>query len=139
MLSKTGSVCGKPLYCDKCTLSKLRVGYARIMVQMDSSGEFPEMIDILDENGVGFQQKVVYEWRQSVCSSCKKFGRLRLDCRVGRLDKMPWKVKNKSIQELCKVGKEVSFNVISKSKLCGIEMASNVVSGVPPEEANLGV
>ncbi|XP_039126841.1 uncharacterized protein LOC120262983 [Dioscorea cayenensis subsp. rotundata] len=45
MLSKIGSVCGNPLYCDKCTLSKVKLGYARILMEMDSSGDFPEMID----------------------------------------------------------------------------------------------
>lgn len=36
MLSKIGSICGKPLYCDKCALSKMKLGFARILVEMDA-------------------------------------------------------------------------------------------------------
>lgn len=80
MLSKIGSVCGKPLYCDKCTLSKVKLGYARILVEMDYASDFPEIIEMMDENGVVCQQKVVYEWRPLVCSICKGFGHIKQDC-----------------------------------------------------------
>lgn len=54
MLSKIGSMRGKPLYCDKCTLSKAKLGYARIRVKMDSSRDFPDIIVMVDEYGVFF-------------------------------------------------------------------------------------
>lgn len=99
MLSKIGSVCGKPLYCDKCTLSKVKLGFARILVEMEATGEFPECIELADENGKGFMQKVVYEWRPLVCSKCRKFGHLQQDCKLGKVEKLQWKVKDKPIFE----------------------------------------
>lgn len=44
MLSRIGSVCGKPIHYDKCTLSKMKLGVARILVEMDSLGEFSDTI-----------------------------------------------------------------------------------------------
>ncbi|XP_050207530.1 uncharacterized protein LOC126656948 [Mercurialis annua] len=38
ILSKIGSFCGSPLYCDQCTISKTRLGYARVLVEMDAMG-----------------------------------------------------------------------------------------------------
>lgn len=57
MLSRIGSICGKPLYYDRCTLSKMKLGFARILVEMDASGDFPEVIEMTDENSAEFQQK----------------------------------------------------------------------------------
>lgn len=59
MLNRIGSIYGKPLYCDKCILLKLKLGYARMLVEIDSSGEFPEMIVLVDEKGNVIQQKVI--------------------------------------------------------------------------------
>lgn len=73
MLSRIGSVCGKPIHYDKCTLSKMKLGFTRILVEMDSFGQFPDTIELQDENGVVFNQKVVYEWKHAVYSSYKKF------------------------------------------------------------------
>lgn len=77
MLSRIGSVCGKPLHCDKYTMSKMKLGFSRILVKMDASGEFLEFIELVDEHGAIFKQKVVYKWRPLVCSNCKKFGHLK--------------------------------------------------------------
>lgn len=62
MLSKIGSVGGVPLHCDKCTLSKMKLGYVQIFVDMDVVGVFPKTIELQDENEIFFYHKVVYEW-----------------------------------------------------------------------------
>lgn len=49
MLSKIGSVCGVPLHCDKCTLSKMKLGYAQIFVDMDVVSVFLKTIELQDE------------------------------------------------------------------------------------------
>lgn len=77
MLSKIGSVCGRPLYCHKRIFSKVKLGFARILVEMDSSSDFPDVIDLVYEQGIAFQEKVVYEWKLVVCVSCKSFGHLQ--------------------------------------------------------------
>lgn len=94
MLSKIGSICGKPLYCDKCISAKMKLGYARILVEMDSFEDFLETIAMVDEQGVEFQEKAVYEWFPSVCSNCRKFGHLKRDCRNEKSKKIVWRMKN---------------------------------------------
>lgn len=93
MLSKIGSICGKPQYCDKCTISRIKFGYARILVEMDSLGDFHEIIELIDEHGVGFQEKVVYEWKPSICTICKRFGHHKQYCREGTLEVGVEKIK----------------------------------------------
>lgn len=96
MLSKIGSVYGKPLYCDKCTVLKMKMRFARILVEMNFFRDVPEMIELVDEQGVVFQQKVIYEWKPIICSKCRNFGHLQQDCRVGQLGKEVWKVKRQA-------------------------------------------
>lgn len=67
MLRKLGSICGKPLHYVKCTLARLKLGYAKILVEMDATGDFLKSIDLLNENGNMFHQLVVYEWRPRSC------------------------------------------------------------------------
>lgn len=55
---------------------------------MDSSREFLEMIDPVDEKGIVIQQKVLYEWKPSICTGCRKFGHLKQDCKEGKTEKM---------------------------------------------------
>lgn len=56
MLSRLGSFCERPLYCDKCTLTRLRLGYARILVDMEIEGDFLDSISLQDENGQVFHK-----------------------------------------------------------------------------------
>lgn len=88
MLSKLGSFCGKPLHCDKCTLSRLKlIGYALILVEMDVNGEFPYSIIMQDESGEILHQKVCYEWRPNWCSPSVNISHLNQDCRNDRKGK----------------------------------------------------
>lgn len=114
MLSKIGSVCGRPMYCDKCTLSKVKLGFARILVEMDSSGDFPDLIDLIDEQGNVFRQKVVYDWKPSVCSICRRFGHLGKDCKNNRQEKMVWRVK--PVQQSGKSFVDISLKVNAQEK-----------------------
>lgn len=107
MLSKIGSVYGKPLYCDKCTISKMKLGFARILVEMDSSRDFPEMVELVDEQGMVFQQKVIYEWKPSICSNCRKFGHLKQECSDGQQRRGIWRLKSIPVQAV--EGSDIKF------------------------------
>lgn len=65
-------------------------------MEMDSSGDFPEMIDLVDEKGFVFQPKVVYEWGPSICSNCRKFGHLKQNCLYTKQEKLVWTLKSKT-------------------------------------------
>ena len=73
-LGKIGSVVGNPLFTDECTAVKLRVTYARILVEVDVTQKLCEEITIRDNHGNRRQQKVEYEWRPQFCEKCQKLG-----------------------------------------------------------------
>lgn len=51
-LSKIGSAIGKPLFINECTANKLRVSYARILVEIDITQKPAETINIKDNEGM---------------------------------------------------------------------------------------
>lgn len=58
-----GSALGKPLFTDECTTSKLRVSYARILVEIDITRKLRDSITINDIDGKKLKQSVVYDWK----------------------------------------------------------------------------
>lgn len=73
-LSKIGSAIGIPLVTDECNASKLRVSYARILVEVDISKELVKEITIKDCEGRKLVQPVEYEWKPSFCDCCQAIG-----------------------------------------------------------------
>ncbi|CAK8531390.1 unnamed protein product [Lathyrus sativus] len=73
-LNKIGSALGKPIMTDECTANRLRVSYARILVEMDITKELPQSITIADHAGEKMQQAIEYEWRPLFCNKCQKVG-----------------------------------------------------------------
>lgn len=47
---------GKPLFSDQYTENQSKLGYARVLVEMELNGAFPENIVLEDENGGQFIQ-----------------------------------------------------------------------------------
>ncbi|XP_058733321.1 uncharacterized protein LOC131604923 [Vicia villosa] len=73
-LGKIGSAVGNPLFTDECTAGKLRVSYARMLVEVDVTQKLCEEISIKDHEGNMRQQKVEFEWRPQYCERCQKIG-----------------------------------------------------------------
>lgn len=73
-LGKIGSALGTQLVIDECTANKLRVSYARILVEADVTPELRNEITIKDNEGRRITQKVEYEWKPMFCDKCQKFG-----------------------------------------------------------------
>lgn len=71
-LGKIGSALGNPLLSDECTTNKLRVSYARILMELDTTQIQKEYITIRDHEGKKIQQVVEYEWKPLYCETCKK-------------------------------------------------------------------
>ena len=71
-LSLIGSICGKPFYCDQCTITKSMLSYDRIQVEMDVFGDFLDFVTLKDESGAQFKQPIIYKWRPLYCETCKK-------------------------------------------------------------------
>ncbi|XP_058726404.1 uncharacterized protein LOC131597745 [Vicia villosa] len=71
-LSKIGSALGTPLVTDECTTNKLRVSYARILVEMDVTKPPITEINIRDAEGNKRKQVVEYDWRPKFCERCQR-------------------------------------------------------------------
>ncbi|XP_074278172.1 uncharacterized protein LOC141601769 [Silene latifolia] len=79
-LEKISSLVGKFMRCDGPTMDKTRLGYARIMVEVDVGQEFPERLFFKDEKGMEICVPVEYEWRPDVCSVCHGIGHVSGAC-----------------------------------------------------------
>lgn len=73
-LGKIGSALGKPLFTDECTARKLRVSYARILVEVDITKKLKDSILIKDLQAKMINQPVEYEWKPLFCEKCQKLG-----------------------------------------------------------------
>ncbi|CAK8532711.1 unnamed protein product [Lathyrus sativus] len=91
-LSKIGSALGTPLVTDECTTNKLRVSYARILVEIDITQELKTHILIRDEKGARLHQPIEYEWKPLYCQHCQKMGH---NCDKPIIPAKEWKMKVK--------------------------------------------
>ncbi|XP_058751687.1 uncharacterized protein LOC131624790 [Vicia villosa] len=62
-IGKIASALGKPVMVDECTAKKLRVTYARVLIEVDVTNELKNYINIRDPSGKLLSQQVDYEWR----------------------------------------------------------------------------
>ena len=73
-LSKIVSRVGKPITTDKLTLTKDRLSFARVMVEVDASKELVTSVEMRLPTGVIYEQSVVFEYTPKYCKKCKSFG-----------------------------------------------------------------
>jgi hypothetical protein len=66
-LSYVASGVGKPLYADKITEEQKRLGFARVLVEIDVSSDCPKEIFVCRENGDLISVGVEYPWLPSKC------------------------------------------------------------------------
>ncbi|XP_074293226.1 uncharacterized protein LOC141620191 [Silene latifolia] len=73
-LAKLASLLGKYVKADNATLDKTRLGYARLMVEVQVGQEFPDKMFFNDEHGQQQSVMVKYEWKPLLCTLCKGIG-----------------------------------------------------------------
>lgn len=66
-LSRIGSTLGVPLCADDCTSTQSLI----CLVEMDVTKALPGSITIMDDSGVSFEQKVLYDWTPHSVRSVK--------------------------------------------------------------------
>ncbi|XP_058726142.1 uncharacterized protein LOC131597463 [Vicia villosa] len=92
-LDKIGSAIGVPMITDECTTHKLRVTYARILVEVDITRKLLGEIALKDKDGNILLQPIEYEWRPKFCDKCHKVGHTCVD----GLKKKIWKPRQPKI------------------------------------------
>ncbi|XP_021847237.1 uncharacterized protein [Spinacia oleracea] len=60
-LSRIGSLLGDPLFADDCTSKQQRISFARILIEVDVTGDLPKSVQIQDPMGNIVKQ--VVEWK----------------------------------------------------------------------------
>ncbi|XP_074293179.1 uncharacterized protein LOC141620131 [Silene latifolia] len=80
-LEKLAGLLGKFLKRDAATKNKTRLGYARLLVEVEVGQEFPDKLYFKDEKGSEISILVEYEWKPIVCGSCKGIGHSQEACK----------------------------------------------------------
>ncbi|XP_074315726.1 uncharacterized protein LOC141651935 [Silene latifolia] len=80
-LAKLGSQFGTFMRADGATIDKTRLGYARLMVEVQVGQALHDKLFFKDEKGMDVCVLVEYEWRPDVCSDCKGIGHTTEQCR----------------------------------------------------------
>jgi hypothetical protein len=79
-LSHIASGVGKPICSDSVTEEHQRLGFARVLIEVDTNSEFPKEIDILDIEGNVIKIGIEYPWLPIRCKKCKLFGHATHTC-----------------------------------------------------------
>ncbi|XP_074315123.1 uncharacterized protein LOC141651302 [Silene latifolia] len=80
-LSKLAGLVGKLVKRDAATEDKTRLGYARLLVEVEIGQTFPDKLVFLDEKGQEVSILVEYEWKPSVCRTCRGIGHTNDMCK----------------------------------------------------------
>ncbi|XP_074293104.1 uncharacterized protein LOC141620024 [Silene latifolia] len=80
-LAKFGDLFGKFMRIDGPIMDKTRLGYARLMVEVQVGQELPDKIYFKDEKGNEISVLVEYEWRPDICDLCKGIGHTKNMCK----------------------------------------------------------
>ena len=78
-LSYIASAAGTPLFADTTTVSRKRLSYARVCIEIEAGAELIEEIFLTsgtsdDPCADTIKVKVVYQWQPAQCSHCRVFG-----------------------------------------------------------------
>ncbi|XP_074304625.1 uncharacterized protein LOC141639376 [Silene latifolia] len=80
-LPKIANLVGKYVKMDLDTQDKIRLSFARIMIEVPMDEKLTEKVKFLDESGNVVTVTVEYEWRPVSCTSCKGIGHEAAQCR----------------------------------------------------------
>jgi hypothetical protein len=87
-LSYVASGVGKPLCADTVTEEQLRLGFARVLVEVNIDSDFPKEVEIVGVNGQPVVVGIEYPWIPLKCKKCKSFGHASHACT--RVEKSIW-------------------------------------------------
>ncbi|KAL9241034.1 hypothetical protein vseg_015194 [Gypsophila vaccaria] len=83
-LPKIARLVGKFIKSDLATEQKTKLGYARVMVEVEVDKQFPDQAVFKDELGQVMTIGIEYEWKPITCSKCLKMGHDSEICRKGQ-------------------------------------------------------
>jgi hypothetical protein len=87
-LSYVASGVGKPLCADSVTEEQIRLGFARVLVEINIDSDFPKEVEVVGADGNRVIVGVEYPWIPVKCKKCKTFGHLAHTCT--KIEKQVW-------------------------------------------------
>jgi hypothetical protein len=106
-LGHVASGVGKPLYADKRTEEQKRLGFARVLVEIDTNSECSKEVLIRRANGNSISIGVEYPWLPPKCSGCGGFGHAAYACATTKKEKKIWVSKKQAPAEVRRVTQHV--------------------------------
>ncbi|XP_074267042.1 uncharacterized protein LOC141590344 [Silene latifolia] len=73
-LPRIAGLVGKFVKADQATAEKTRLGFARVMIELNVGAKFPKVVKFLDEKGSVITLDIEYEWKPIICDKCKGIG-----------------------------------------------------------------
>jgi hypothetical protein len=104
-LSYAASGVGKPLCADSVTEEQLRLGFARVLVEVNIDSDFPQEIEIVGADGSKVAVGIEYPWLPVKCKKCKAFGHLAHTST--KIEKQIWLPKRTNPAHSKQVGLEI--------------------------------
>ncbi|XP_074305749.1 uncharacterized protein LOC141640971 [Silene latifolia] len=80
-LPTIAGLAGKYVKSDQATNDKTRLGFARVMIELNVGQKCPKQVKFMDEAGAVVSIKNKYEWRPDICLKCKGIGHTGDQCR----------------------------------------------------------
>ncbi|XP_074304832.1 uncharacterized protein LOC141639656 [Silene latifolia] len=87
-LSKVASFVGKPICADEPTTTKIKIAFARVLVEVDLSKELPRGMTLQTPYRGTVLQKIEYEWLPHFCHSCRNIGHTQDRCHKNKPKKV---------------------------------------------------
>lgn len=84
-LSNVDGAMGQPLHTGNFTANVEKISFANILIEVDVSEPFPDMIVIETPSGP-WDQPVECDWRPKYCNECLKFGHNDVECWYNKED-----------------------------------------------------
>lgn len=108
-IGKLASYLGKPLATDKLTANRLRLEYARVLVEIEISETLIESVPLVTKKGT-IHLPIEYEWKPLKCINCHGLGHAIKTCREPLRE--IWRPTWKRIQD---VNIQANTSVVQKS------------------------
>lgn len=96
---------------DKNTEKKIGLNFARMLIEVEMDAVLSDRIWFKNEKGMLIEQRVLYDWKPTLCKHCKKYGHDEGECRkkksTSQVEKeIPGSPKEKEVQEVNIQGRE---------------------------------
>lgn len=127
VLMGIGKGLGNPIAVDPKTLSREMGYFAAILVDIDYSKPLVKELELEDEEGTVFVQKIVYPWPVKFCKFCGIIGHLEKECRVWNYED----AKALAISESDEEKRKARLEEVEQRRIAGLDDGTKEADSAP--------